>query len=369
MRVESEKSYLSTLNIQLSTNNTDLFVKCEGRKKMKSKIDTASILAKSFDDFKTSADKLSAIYKTLFDYESKNADYYVLTNNILEKTNGLVGIDQEHRITFFNEAAEELTGLSRHDVLGKYYWDILGKVPEENREKEESKKAISPRMDPEPLLAIMRNIIINLAHKMRSPLSAIQLLAELLKKDLDKDRQKMVEDILIGVSSLDAVLSNLLLFVQPTKPNLQKADILVALNEALLFAAPAIRQQGISLTQEFPNNELFCCGDIEQLKQVCFNLILNSIQAMPEGGELRVKASYYNIMNSIKIEIQDNGCGISNENIDRVFMPFFTTKEDAGGLGLCIVYKIIKEHNGSIQLNSSIGFGTIVSILLPVFKG
>jgi len=274
---------------------------------MESKTNTALLLARAFDDFKTSADKLSIIYKNLFGCESVN---------------------------------------------------ILKENPAEE---------FCQTIDPSPILEVMGNIIINLAHKMRSPLSAIQLLAELLKDDLDMDKQGMVEDILVGVNSLDAVLSNLLLFVQPMKPNFQKVDILFALNESLLFAAPAIRHQQILLRKECSDNEIFCYGDPEQLKQVCLNLILNAIQAMPEGGELSIKASYNPMINSIGFEIQDSGCGISDENIDKIFMPFFTTKEDAGGLGLCIVYKIIQEHNGSIRLNSCPGYGTKVSVLLPAF--
>jgi len=267
-------------------------------------LDAAALLAKAFDDFKVSSDKLSSIYKNLYDYEQSSF---------------------------------------RGDI--------------------------AVRIDPAPMLATIEDIIVNLAHRMRSPLGAIQLLAELLMEDLGVERQEMVEDILIGVNSLDAVLSNLLSFAQPIKPNFQRVNILAAINESLLFAEPSIRQQRISLTRRYSDDEIFCQGDLEQLKQVYFNLILNAIQAMPEGGELHIDARYDHsdiapIEKIVKVQIQDSGCGIANDEMNRVFTPFFTTKKDAPGLGLCIVYKIIQAHNGTIRIKSKTGQGTTVSVTL-----
>jgi signal transduction histidine kinase len=89
---------------------------------------------------------------------------------------------------------------------------------------------------------------------------------------------------------------------------------------------------------------------------------------MPEGGGLRISASYANEADPgkyVNIEIADNGCGIADENIDRVFIPFFTTKEGGAGLGLCVVYRVIQAHQGEIQISSNGEHGTIVSIQLP----
>ena len=218
------------------------------------------------------------------------------------------------------------------------------------------------------MLTAIGDIIINIAQQMRSPLSAIQLFAELLRQDLEADSQETVDDILVSVHSLDAVLSNLLSFSQPAKPNLQKVDIVAVLDESLLFAEPVINQQAISLIKGYSHNEIYCHGDLEQLRQVCFNLVLNAIQAMPTGGELRINASYAyedNAGRYVCIDIEDNGCGIDHEAIDRVFIPFFTTKEGGAGLGLCVVYRVIQAHQGTIQISSNYGHGTIVSMQLP----
>jgi signal transduction histidine kinase len=215
-----------------------------------------------------------------------------------------------------------------------------------------------------PMLTAIGDIIMNIAHRMRSPLSAIQLFAELLKQDLSEDKQEMVDDILVGVHSLDAVLNNLLSFAQPVNPRFQEVDLVAVLEESLFFAAPAIKQQGISLVEEYSHDRLCCLGDLEQLKQVCFNLILNAIQAMPEGGELRITAKT-TAENYVNVGIEDNGCGIADEFMNRIFTPFYTTKEGGTGLGLCVVYRIVKAHQGSVQVNSMDGCGTNVSIQLP----
>ena len=140
-------------------------------------------------------------------------------------------------------------------------------------------------------------------------------------------------------------------------------DIIAILEESLLFAKHAMKQQNISLAKEYSHSELYCSGDLEQLKQVCYNLILNAIQAMPEGGKLQIKASHNN--GYINVEIADSGSGIHDRIMEKIFIPFFTTIEGGTGLGLCIVYRVMQAHNGSIQINSNFGDGTTATIQLP----
>jgi len=376
------------------------------------------MLVHAFATFNRSADKLREAYKQLSriqDPESGMRDpmdrrYYpdrsicsrLLVGALEQMTSGVIVTDRTCRIIVFNTAAQELTGLSANDAIGEFYQDVFsGQPPEPGRhlrcfpggveaevctmpimdddgniigtaeeilgqDRQKSRAAqVSSELPPHvtKLIAVVGDIIINIAHRMRSPLSAIQIFAELLKQDLDEDKQGMVDDILVGVHSLDAVLSNLLSFSQPVNPHLQEVDIVAILDESLLFAMPAIKQQGISLIRKYPHNRLSCYGDLEQLKQVCFNLILNAIQAMPEGGELHIRA--YDDAEHIRIEIEDYGCGIPDESMDRIFTPFFTTKEDGTGLGLYVVYRVIQAHQGTVEVDSTPGRGTKVLIRLP----
>jgi signal transduction histidine kinase len=211
----------------------------------------------------------------------------------------------------------------------------------------------------------MSDIIMNIVHRMRSPLGAIQLFTEILKGDLEDDKQDIVDEILASVHSLDAVLSNLFSAVQPITPCMQKLDFITVLEESLAFASLAIKQQNIMLERNYSQEQIYCCGDLEQLKQICFNIVLNAIQAMPDGGRLRVGVSYSDGTEYINVEIEDSGCGIPKELMDRVFTPFFTTKEGGTGLGLYVVYRIIQANKGMINIKSIQEVGTKVSIKLP----
>jgi signal transduction histidine kinase len=108
-------------------------------------------------------------------------------------------------------------------------------------------------------------------------------------------------------------------------------------------------------------------ADFDQLQQVCTNLILNAIQAMPEGGRLTLRTSADN--GRLKIEVQDTGCGISPENMRKLFTPFFTTKREVKGvgLGLAVAYGIIQRHQGRIEVQSKEGEGTTFTIYLPLY--
>lgn len=216
------------------------------------------------------------------------------------------------------------------------------------------------------LIKVMGDIVMNIVHRMRSPLGAIQLFAELLQQDIDDDKHDMVQDILASVYSLDAILSNLLSAVQPINPRMTKLNIVSIVEESLNVASSAIKQQGIVLTKEFSNKQIYCNGDTEQLKQVYFNVILNAIQAMPDGGTLLVCISKSDDNKFIETEITDSGYGIPENLMDRVFTPFFTTKEGGTGLGLYVAYRIIQAHNGKIKVHSVYGIKTNVFIKIPI---
>jgi signal transduction histidine kinase len=375
-----------------------------------------SVLVQAFNDFNKSADKLSAAYDQLVYDTSQEEDmsaYYspalfdLLCGALECMVDGVVVIDRSGRIVYFNETAKYLTELRPASVLGKHYSEIFNQVDSletistgepkyhqkifrngtkvetytkpikdkygstigaveiftTNEDERRQKFNIPDRSA--VLIKAVGDIIMNIVHLIRSPLGAIQLFTELLKGDLDDQEQNIIDEILTSVYSLDAVLSNLLSAVQPITPSPQKLDFINLLEESLAFASLAIKQQNIILKRDYSQDQIYCYGDIEQLKQICFNLILNAIQAMPESGTLRVSVSYSDYMKHINVEIEDNGCGIPDDLLDRVFTPFFTTKEGGTGLGLYVVYRIIQAHKGMIYVNSIYGVGTTVSIKLP----
>ena len=379
-----------------------------------------SVLVEAFHAFNKSADKLNKAYNqlsqdTINDTKTiKTASYYssalfdLICGSLECLKDGIIILDRSGRVIYFNQAAQEIVKLGSFDVIGNHYGTIFNNnhfmesiesgVEKHYRRQFDSEEefdvfikpikgeygriigaleilshseqvsSYSQRQESDyitKLVKVMGDVVMNIVHQMRSPLGAIQLFAEILKEDLDNDKADMVDEILASVYSLDAVLSNLLSSVQPLTPSIQKVDFINIIEESLAFSAPAIRQQNIKLTRDFTNDHLYCYGDIEQLKQVCFNLILNAIQAMSEGGDLIIRASYVDDMKNIYIEIDDNGCGIPNELIDRIFTPFFTTKEGGTGLGLYVVYRIIQAHKGKIEIKSIEEVGTKINIKLP----
>jgi signal transduction histidine kinase len=379
-----------------------------------------SVLVEAFHAFNQSADKLSKAYSQLSQDTTsdtktiKTASYYssalfdLVCGSLECFDDGIMILDRSGRVIYFNQSAQEIVKLGSFDVIGNHYgaifndnhfvesiesgiekhykrqfnnsdeFDILikpikggyGRIIGALEILSHSEQISSYNQKQESdyitkLVKAMGDVVMNIVHQMRSPLGAIQLFAEILKEDLDSDKADIVDEILSSVYSLDAVLSNLLSSVQPLTPAIQKVDFINIIEESLAFSAPAIRQQNIGLTRDFTNENLYCYGDIEQLKQVCFNLILNAIQAMSGGGDLIIRASYIDDMRNIYIEIEDNGYGIPNDLMDRIFTPFFTTKEGGTGLGLYVVYRIIHAHKGKIDIKSIEKVGTKISIKLP----
>jgi two-component system NtrC family sensor kinase len=163
------------------------------------------------------------------------------------------------------------------------------------------------------------------------------------------------------------MIRGLLDFSRQSPPSLRSVSIIDVCDKALELAAHSAQLHNIEVIKEFSPSLPNIMADFDQLQQVCTNLILNAIQAMPEGGTLNLRALTYD--NMIKIEVQDAGCGISEENIHKLFTPFFTTKGEGKGvgLGLAVAHGIVQHHRGKIEVHSREGQGTTFTIYLPIF--
>ena len=221
--------------------------------------------------------------------------------------------------------------------------------------------------------ASMGEMAANIAHEIRNPLGSIELFASLLMKDLkekkDKDR---VTQIVSSVKNMDNKISNLLLFTKTKTPRLEVVNINEVLKETLIFAEQLASQGSISLDYTFEEGEAHVACDVEMMKQVFLNIIFNGIQAMPDGGNLHIETKFSNVDKAIpnvtpfvEIMFKDSGIGIPQENLPKIFDPFFSTKEGTSGLGLPIVHNIIDMHNGAVHVESGQGGGTVFTVLLP----
>ena len=221
--------------------------------------------------------------------------------------------------------------------------------------------------------ALMAAMAAYIAEEIRNPLGSIELFTGLLMKDLtgQKDRQRL-EQIETAVRRMDYKIANLLMFTQTKVPDMRKVNINEMLKEALSFAEYIAFQGNIAIDCRFTESEPSVVGDVEMLKQLFLNIILNSIQAMPEGGKLQIETELFQESNAVgaaayylEIVFKDNGCGIPEEDMSKIFDPFFSTKEGRSGLGLTIVHNIVHLHKGTVHIERAEGGGTVVTVLLP----
>lgn len=222
-------------------------------------------------------------------------------------------------------------------------------------------------------LAAMGEMAVQIAHEIRNPLGSIELFSTMLMDDLQEfdDLKALAEHISSGVKSINNIVSNLLLFVRPDQqPDHQVLDVHEVLKDSLFFAGHLFdTHNGFEVQVELADYPLRVSGDLELLKQVFLNLILNAIQAMPKGGNLRITTRKIVGQRGIRwaeIRITDSGCGIPESDLLKIFDPFYTTKNKGTGLGLTIVHNITKRHGGSIDITSCEAEGTECVVTLPL---
>jgi signal transduction histidine kinase len=205
-----------------------------------------------------------------------------------------------------------------------------------------------------------------LAHEIRNPLASIAGAVGMLRRNrlTEPQRLECLAIIQKEQERLQRLLTNFLDFARPRPPRYSRVPVHELLDAVLDLSAHAIGGASIRLRKEVaPALPPLDC-DPEQLKQVLLNLVINAIQAMPEGGELAVSARLAN--GRLLIEVRDEGCGIPAENLERIFDPFFTTKEHGSGLGLSVAHQIVEQHGGTLSARANPEGGMTFSVLLPL---
>ncbi len=214
----------------------------------------------------------------------------------------------------------------------------------------------------------------SIAHEVNNPLSGVLIYTQLLTKKIASDKVTK-ETALEYLSKMDTelvrstkLIQNLLDFSRQSPPNLRLVDVNEVLKRALDLASHTAELSNIEVIENLTTPIPPIIADFEQLQQVCTNLILNAIQAMAGGGKLILRTSASD--GWLKLEVEDTGCGISPENMKKLFTPFFTTKGKGKGvgLGLAVSYGIIQRHQGKIEVQSKMGIGTTFTIRLPIMR-
>lgn len=240
-----------------------------------------------------------------------------------------------------------------------------------NAEKIIKKRAAEQRELEEQLylaerLAALGEMVAGVSHEIKNPLGIIQSTSELLTSMPNADeKQKRLSSVITEESiRLNRVVTEFLDFARPHKLNLHECYLEEVIRKNISFLKPELESKGIVVYDKMNSRSFKLQADDELLYRALMNIFINSIQAIDNAGSITVNV--YEEKGRYRIEIEDTGCGITKENMKKIFNPFFTTKEKGSGLGLPIVRKIIEGHEGTVEIESQEGSGTKVIIRLPL---
>jgi signal transduction histidine kinase len=217
-----------------------------------------------------------------------------------------------------------------------------------------------------------------IAHEIRNPLNYINLTLDHLRtkfrpeaSDAQQNFDKLTSQLKAEVARINQQITDFLNYSRPATVNLQPTNIRKVVDDSLRIVEAEAQEKNIKIAVVEHENVKEVMGDPEFLRSVFNNLFINSMQAMETGsrGHLTVKICPADDGRSVDIDVVDTGSGISDENVTKIFEPYYSTKETGTGLGLAIVQKIIDVHRGSIRVDSKAGEGTKFTVTLPIADG
>jgi two-component system sensor histidine kinase PilS (NtrC family) len=345
------------------------------------------------------------------------ADYRLFNDRIIESMrSGLVTTDLRGNIITFNHAAEEITGYRAVDVRGKEVFTIFGDIEKQIEAGLESIRtrtrlprfdigcktadgreihlgfSVAPLVDEaensrgyvltfqdltevmelerevrrQERLAALGKMAAGLAHEIRNPLASMRGSVQVLASELSfsQDQSQLMQIVLRESDRLNRIVSDFLTYARPPKVERSVIELTSLLSEtvALLRNSPELRPDH-SIAEDYPDEQVLYQGDPNQIRQILWNLARNAVQAMPQGGELRVSLDAQ-ANRDVTIAFSDTGQGMSREQKERLFEPF-NSSSGGTGLGMAIVYQLVRDHNGKILVDSEAGKGTRIAIKLP----
>jgi len=324
--------------------------------------------------------------------------------NILQSVpSGVMSFDEELRITKVNLTAEKVIEVKREAVLGKYHTDVLNRPitdllkgkkviergeisyatpsgrkiwlglnlsPLKNKEGKTigqilvftditEIKAFEAQMELRSRLSSLGEISAGIAHELRNPMGVIAGYTKLLSKKADESLRPTVNAIAKEINVMNRIISDFLSFAKPAELNISDVDLKGIIGNCVSVVAGG---KGDIKTHIDIDGLPAIKGDEVLLRQAFTNLVQNAIESMPKGGELSIRSS---LGEFIEVSISDTGPGIAENIVDKIFLPFFTTKDRGTGLGLSIVQKIIVSHGGNIFVDSG-NKGTTFRIRFPL---
>jgi PAS domain S-box-containing protein len=346
--------------------------------------------------------------KVLAEQRAENVESY--NENILQcVTSGVMTFDRNCLLATINRSAEDVLRTGREQALGRSCQDFFGEgnILKTVRETLERKlpsarmesllerpsgrlwlgyntavltdrggeaigvilsfsdltevKQLQEQMELRERLTALGEMSAGIAHELRNPMAVISGYLNLLSKKTDPANLNIIRDITSEVNGMNRIIGDLLTFARPASLNRVRANVKEMIESCLtnvLQATGALPH--ITIIRKIDDIEASI--DEVLMRQVFTNLIQNAVEAMPDGGTLTIEAEKNK---ELQIGIHDTGAGIQSENLKKIFLPFFTTKDKGTGLGLALVHKIILSHGGRIEVESTEGQGTVFRVILP----
>jgi signal transduction histidine kinase len=233
----------------------------------------------------------------------------------------------------------------------------------------ESVRRIEDEIETSRRLSASGRLTRGVAHEVKNPINAIVLHLQLLQNKLhqiDPDTRRHMDIIGSEIHRLDRVVQILVDFTRPQSLHLEETDLRRVVEEVILLAGPDAAQHGVNLLRKFPSQPLMVKVDTDFMKQAILNVVLNGVQAMPQGGALTISLRRED--DEVVTEIRDQGAGIPAEVQDKIFELYFTTKTGGSGIGLAQTYQILQWHYGSVDFASTEGEGAIFRLHLPLVE-
>jgi signal transduction histidine kinase len=238
----------------------------------------------------------------------------------------------------------------------------------ERKNVEENNARLQEQLRHADRLATIGQLSAGIAHEINEPLSAILGFGQLIKSDyqLPEAAEKDLQKIIASALHAREVVRKLMLFSRQVPPKMQNVNLNKLIEEGFYFLENRCEKQGITIEYDLQQNLPEIVADASQIHQVLVNLSVNAMQAMPQGGTISIKTSYHD--GNIELQVSDTGIGMDKDLLQKIFVPFFTTKDvDQGtGLGLPVVHGIISSHHGAIKVESNPGKGSTFRIFLRV---
>ena len=331
---------------------------------------------------------------------------------------GLIAVNPTGRVTAFNRAAESITGVPEREARGQTWESLFGREVdlEEVRlavaspgaqslryeirlnrrdglevpvgvsfwslrsgegevvgligvcQDLSSIKRMEQRVRQADRLATIGRLSANIAHEIRNPLASLSGAIEALARELPPDtgRDRLVEIVLRESDRLNHIIRDFLEYARPAPMTPHPVDLAELLEEVLVLVEHRSLPAELKVVREF-GDALPARVDPQQLRQAIWNLCINAVQAMPEGGELRVGGRLLPGSNPARMQlwVSDTGHGIAEGDLPQIFEPFFSTKAEGSGIGLALVYRVVQDHDGQIEVRSQPGVGTTFLLTLP----